>query len=42
MKFIENVGWVEDDTKVYPSWFQMWLKERNDEKRKTRDENIGK
>ena len=34
MKFIEGLGWVEDDVTSYPNWFESFVKEKMSEKEK--------
>ena len=38
MELIENVGHVSKDREEYPKWFQMWIKEREDENERERIE----
>jgi len=33
MKFIEGLGWVEDDVTAYPNWFQSFVKEKMTDKK---------
>ena len=36
MELIENVGWVSKDKEEYPTWFQQWLKDKENENERRR------